>query len=445
MPENEIEIRPQPGPQEDFLASSADIAIIGGAAGGGKTWALLLEPLRHVSNKDFGAVVFRRTYPQITIQGGLWDESSKLYAPIGGVSKIGSLSWEFPRGSRVSFRHLQHESSVDDYYGSQIPLLLFDQLEQFSERQFFYMLARNRSMCGVKPYIRASCNPDPDSWLAGFLDWWIGEDGYARQDRAGVTRWFRRGAGDAIEWSSVPFERGKSVAFYPSSVYDNKILLQNDPGYLLNLQSLALVERERLLHGNWKIKAEAGKVFNRSWFELVEAYPHGGIACRFWDFAATVKKSKGHDPDFTASVLMLKSQSGWFILDCTNERMTTVDKTVVNTAKQDKARLESQGIQYMCRWEIEPGSAAKRESSRLVGLMPGIDVKGIPSQGDKVQRAKALSAQAEAGNVKVVTGPWNEQFLKQLHGFPDGAHDDIVDGASGSFNELTNTGWVWRG
>ena len=57
-------IRPQPGPQETFLASPADIAIYGGAAGGGKTWALLMEPLRHVHNPKFGAVFFRRTTVQ---------------------------------------------------------------------------------------------------------------------------------------------------------------------------------------------------------------------------------------------------------------------------------------------------------------------------------------------------------------------------------------------
>ena len=72
---------PQPGPQETFLASDADIVIFGGAAGGGKTWALLRQPLKHVGNSQFGGVVFRRTSPQIRNQGGLWDESVTLYPP----------------------------------------------------------------------------------------------------------------------------------------------------------------------------------------------------------------------------------------------------------------------------------------------------------------------------------------------------------------------------
>src|SRR5947209_1730770 len=89
-------IGPQPGPQTAFLASPADIAIYGGAAGGGKSWALLLEPLRHVHVPDFGAVFFRRTGVQIRNEGGLWDESAKLYPHLGGRPREQALEWRFP-------------------------------------------------------------------------------------------------------------------------------------------------------------------------------------------------------------------------------------------------------------------------------------------------------------------------------------------------------------
>jgi hypothetical protein len=72
-----IELKPQPGPQYDFAACSADVAIYGGAAGGGKSWGILFEPIHHLANPDFGAVLLRRTYPEITNEGGLWDESMK--------------------------------------------------------------------------------------------------------------------------------------------------------------------------------------------------------------------------------------------------------------------------------------------------------------------------------------------------------------------------------
>ncbi|WP_082342405.1 MULTISPECIES: phage antirepressor N-terminal domain-containing protein [unclassified Shinella] len=120
-------VRPQPGPQTNFLASPADIAIYGGSAGGGKTWALLMEPLRHIANSQFGAVFFRRTLVQVRNEGGLWNESEKLYPCLNAKPKVApDLSWTFPSGSSVSFAHLEHDKTVSNWQGSQIPLICFD-------------------------------------------------------------------------------------------------------------------------------------------------------------------------------------------------------------------------------------------------------------------------------------------------------------------------------
>jgi hypothetical protein len=154
-------IGPQPGPQTQFLSTPADIAIYGGAAGGGKTFAELLEPTRHVHNKDFGAVIFRRTTPQITNEGGLWDESTKLYPLLGAIPKLGDLSWRFPSGATVSFAHIEHDSTVLNWQGSQIPLICFDELTHFTQKQFWYMVSRNRSMSGVRPTSGAPATRTP--------------------------------------------------------------------------------------------------------------------------------------------------------------------------------------------------------------------------------------------------------------------------------------------
>ena len=171
------QIRPQPGPQEEFLASPADIVIYGGSAGSGKSWAILLEPLRHVTtNKEFAAVCFRRNTTQIRNPGGLWDESAKVYPTVGSTPVNHLLEWRWPSGGKVKFAHLEHDSTVNEWQGSQIPLIMFDELCHFSKSQFFYMLSRNRSMCGVRPYVRATCNPDADSWVAEFISWWIDQE-----------------------------------------------------------------------------------------------------------------------------------------------------------------------------------------------------------------------------------------------------------------------------
>src|SRR5688572_29150748 len=93
-------IAPQPGPQTKFISSSADIVIYGGAAGGGKTWGLLLEPLRHIHNPRFGGVIFRRSYPEIENEGGLWDESETIYPFAGGKPIKGRMEWQWPSGAR---------------------------------------------------------------------------------------------------------------------------------------------------------------------------------------------------------------------------------------------------------------------------------------------------------------------------------------------------------
>jgi len=441
-----ITIKPQRR-QEIFLSTPADFAIYGGAAGGGKTWALLMEPLRHISNKDFGAVIFRRTIPEITNEGALWDEAAKIYPLLDGKPNENDKQYTFPKGMRVSFAHMQHEKDKFSWKSAQIPLIEWDQLETFSASQVFYMLSRNRSMCGINPYMRASANPEP-GWLADFLDWWIDEDGWAIPERSGVIRWMVR-ENDKTYWgddreslqAEHPKSTPKSVTFILSTVYDNQILLDSDPGYLANLQALDYIERQRLLGdgvrgGNWKVKPSAGKVFNRAWFEVVDAVPAGDKVIRFWDFAATEKEisqaKKGNDPDYTSSTKATLVNGITYILGMTNEQMSPArtNTTLKNVAEQD-------GKKVAIRFEQEGGASGKRDAYNVVTALQGFDIQGVPSTKDKVKRAQPLAAQALAGNVKLLRGPWNEEWLTQMHGFPDLPHDDIPDSASGCYNALT--------
>jgi predicted phage terminase large subunit-like protein len=439
-----IEIRPQPGPQEQFLSTSADIAIYGGAAGGGKSWALLVEPLRHVHNPQFGAVIFRRTSPQIRNEGGPWDESTKLYSLLGAEAKESVLEWRFPSGAAVSFAHLEHEKTKLDWQGAQIPLIGFDELTHFTKGQFFYLMSRNRSMCGVRPYIRATCNPDPDSFVAQLISWWINPDtGYAIPERSGVIRWFIA-LNDEIIWADTPGEliekygpetQPKSLTFIRAMLTDNQILLKQDPGYLANLKALPLVERERLLGGNWKIRPSAGLYFKRSYFEIVEAAPIQAKRVRAWDFAATDPEelAEGKDPDYTAACRMSRVGNTYYVEHVERGQWNPgmVERSLKNVATSDGRECDVSIPQ-------DPGQAGKYQVRNFIGLLAGWNVRSSPETGDKIQRASALSAQAEAGNVKLVRGPWNEAFLTELENFPSvGAHDDQVDAASRAFHHLT--------
>ena len=434
-----IVIEPQPGPQELFLSSDADICIYGGSAGSGKSYALLLECIRHINSiKGFGAVVFRRTYPEVKNKGGLWDTSLLMFPYAGGTPKESDLSWVFaPHGNSIKFAHMEHEKNKLDWQGSQIPLICFDELTHFSEQMFFYMLSRNRSLCGVKPYVRATTNPDADSWLASFIDWWIGEDGYPIPERSGVVRWFIR-YNDELIWANSkqelidehPNTFPKSVTFIPAKLSDNVILEQQDPGYRANLMALGRVERERLLDGNWKVRPSAGMYFQRDWFEMVDAAP-AGPSIRHWDLAASEPTTSYPDPDWTAGVKLVESKGITYVVDVRHIRRKSagVEDLILHTASVD-------GTKTAITMEQEPGSSGKMAIAHYAKLLKGYNFRGVPSLKNKEVRVGPVSAAAEHGLVKVVRADWNETFFNELEAFPDGKHDDICDGLSGSFNSM---------
>lgn len=274
-PEVDI-IRPQEGYQMKALSSMADIVIGGGAAGAGKTFTLLLDPLRDIETKGFGGVIFRRTTPQIRNQGGLWDTSMNIYVHAGGTPRESTLEWLFENGVKIKFAHLEYEKNKLDWQGSQIPFIGFDELTHFSKTMFFYLLSRNRSVSGVKPYVRATCNPDPESWVAKLIEWWIDQEtGFPIQERDGVVRYFLQYGDDYVwgdtkkevidkSWSFLesqvikakvdPEEFIKSITFISGSIYENRALLDVNPAYLGNLISQDESTRSQLLDGNWKVK-----------------------------------------------------------------------------------------------------------------------------------------------------------------------------------------------
>lgn len=280
-------IAPQPGYQEKALSTSADIAILGAAAGVGKTFGLLLDPVRDLHIKGFGGVIFRRTSTQIRSEGGLWDTSMNIYPYAGGIPKESVLEWQFKR-SKLKFSHLEHEKNIFDWQGAQIPFIGFDELNHFTRKMFIYLLSRNRSTCGVRPYVRATCNPDPESWVSEFISWWIDpETGFPIPERDGVIRYLIID-GDKDIWGDTeeeviekawyllqplveksgmdPKHFIKSVTFISGSIYDNKELLNTNPGYLANLLSQDEATRAALLYGNWKTVVSDNDIYEYSSF-----------------------------------------------------------------------------------------------------------------------------------------------------------------------------------
>lgn len=454
-----MQITAQPGPQTQFLQCNADVAFYGGSAGGGKTYGLLLNPLYNKDNPKFGAVTFRRTTKQVRSEGGLWDTAIDLYSAIGARPNQQDLHFTWAEGMRHTFAHMEYEKNRFDWQGAQIPLIQFDELTHFTWKQFSYMLSRNRSMSGVKGQIRGTCNPDPDHWVRRFIDWYIGEDGYAITERSGVIRWFVT-LGDEVKWADTKQEalekygvpglsendegqiRPKSFTFILSRLKDNQILMKSDPGYISNLMAMTRVERARLLGdgergGNWNIRPSAGMYFKRSDFEIVDIAPVCRKWVRGWDQAATKKKKESDDPDYTVGVRMGKTDDGRFVVDHVErfqEEPSTVDKRIKNTATSDGKAVTIRLVQ-------DPGQAGKSQVQSQTKMLAGYKVNSQTATGDKATRAKPFASQVEAGNVLLVRGKWNDDYLNELENFTgtdEDGHDDQVDASADAFDELVS-------
>ncbi|MEM6839746.1 MAG: phage terminase large subunit [Cyanobacteria bacterium P01_C01_bin.120] len=440
---------PQVGPQASFTECDADIVLYGGSAGSGKTFAELIDFARpeFIQNPDYTAVIFRRTYPQITAPGGLADESSKLYPVINGKPKDNNIEWHFPSGARIEFRHLQHEKNIYDWQGAQITRIGWDELTHFTESQFFYLLSRNRSTSGIKPQMRMTCNPDADSWVAKFIDWWIDDaTGYPNSDRSGIIRWFIR-LNDEVIWgdsqkelqSKYPESMPKSFTFIAAKITDNPILLKADPGYLANLKALHPVEQERLLKGNWKIRYGAGKLINREWFQFCDAAPSGVTWIRFWDLAATAKEVAKQSHFYTAGVLIGRCPSGnYYLKDAIAEQVAPGN---VKQLIRSVAEMDGPGV--MVRWEMEGGSSGKIVADDYQNALSGFNSNAVKPMGDKVTRFIPVATAASNGNVYIVRGEWNVAYLNALVKFDGSSQplvNDFADATSGGYSVLIQGG-----
>lgn len=448
MPSQTI-IRPNPGPQLDFVTTCADIAIYGGAAGGGKTTGMLLDPLKRRDVPDFDAMIFRRVGAQITLPGGLWTSSVKTYPQCGGTGFPGKKMWRWPNGFTVSFRHLEDDAALGAVQGSQIPYIGFDELTHFTRDQFIYLLSRNRSMTGIPGRIRATCNADSESWVKEFIRWWLDEEGrFPDRSKSMKRRWMVRD-GDAFVWygSKAEAEAGhgpdtaSSVTFIPALLTDNPMLLKADPGYLAKLRGLGQVQRAQLEHGDWKARATAGMIFKRDWWRIEDAAPVMARVVRYWDRASSDVTNKNKDPDWTAGLKLGKDKhGGWWVMDVRRLRGTpaTVEAAIESTARADGAGVE-------CWLEHDPGQAGKAEASHYLRHFPhlGIHFNPVPRVG-KVERAQLVSPQVEHGNCKLVRGEWNDAFIAECDAFPQGTHDDSVDALSGAYGVMAK-GWTWNG
>lgn len=440
---------PHPGPQTAFLQHNAAEILYGGAAGGGKSDALLIGALRQIHHPTYRGVLFRRTYPDLL--DSLVDRSWSIYPACGGSYNKNEHTWTFPSGAKIRLRSMQHEEDRFKFKSVAFQYIGFDELTTFEECQYLYLFSRLRSAAGLPCVMRSGSNPGGvgHEWVLRRWAPWLYCDPNVDPERArpdehagpfmedGVRLSYRLNEATQ-EFDLVPegTPRGMSRTFIGATLKDNPSILVNDPEYLTRLEALDRVERARLKDADWMIRGEPGEWFDRSWFPIV---PRGlgrtaTARVRYWDRAGTAapKKGKAKGPDWTVGMLLARDRHGFcYVEDVVRFRGPPheVERRIVETTHRDRRDYGD----VLTGLEKDPGQAGKFEVSHYIRKsLQGFNVRALPPQGDKITRAKPVSAQAEQGNIRIVRAPWNRVLLDELEQFPDGFKDQ-VDALSGGY------------
>ncbi|MBW2991992.1 phage terminase large subunit [Candidatus Woesearchaeota archaeon] len=405
--------------QEAFLWLTCRNAFYGGAAGGGKTIALLAAALQYVDIPGYNAILIRDTYSNLSKPDSLMDVADKWLIDTDAVWHGDDKKWTFPSGATLSFGYLDGPRDHFNYQSAQYQFVGIDEIVNIRENQATYMHSRTRKLEGSQIPLRFRCASNPPT-----------------EEQVARGQWVKTKYVD-------PKTRDPRVVFIPSKMEDNPHLNVDD--YKKSLAFLDPVTRQQLEDGDWEIQA-AGHMFKKEWFEIVNGI-EGKInkVVRFWDLAATdpkkipeTAKSK-NKPAYTSGTLMARTENfEYIILDINRFQKSPggVERIIKQTAE-----LDGKGVE-ICM-EQEGGSGGKNTIYHYRNrVLPGFIFYGIPvsGAGSKIERARPLSSNSEAGGVKLLAGAWIKDFLDEIVLFPNGEFKDQVDSTSGAFNRLASSG-----
>jgi predicted phage terminase large subunit-like protein len=434
--------------QAAFLMFDCLEAFYGGAGGGGKSDALLMAALQYADVPGYNALIIRRNIPDLALPNALIDRAhSWLRGRQDARWNEQKKQWTFASGATLTFGYLEGARDADRYASAEFHFIGVDELTQFAEKQYLDLFARLRAPAcrrceferedakhrTLHQHQREDCDVCIDLQRASVRTTEVshlgaahiplrmrsasnpGNVGHDWVKRRFVTR-LRAPAADRL--------------FVPARLDENPFI--NREQYIQSLLNLDPVTRARILKGDWEARSMRG-VIKREWFEVIDAPPADLSIVRYWDTAYQKKKTS----DFTVGVKYAVARNGLsFILHVARTQATPheVETFIANIAGQD-----SRSIRIILQQEPGSGSALWIDSMQR-GALLGYPVYADQVKGSKFERSQPFRAAAEAGNIKLLRGAWNDAFLEECEQFsPDEKeyeHDDQVDAACGAFNYL---------
>lgn len=301
---NDNIIATQAGGQNNMIMSEADITIGGGSRGGGKSMALLMKAMYNITDTNFRAIILRKEIDDLS---DIADTSALLFSDYGTYNRSKhDMTWNFNNGGwlKFSYHNDDYKSFHDRFQGKQFAYIGIDEITQMQYTKFKYLITTNRNAFRYRSHVFGTCNPDPDSWVAKFIDWWIGEDGYPIKERDGVIRYcfmpsdyvedviwgdtkeevFEQCKDVIMQYWKPQYERYgnpmdlfiKSVCFTEAKLEENIMLMSSDPKYLSNIANQSEEQRERDLGGNWKYKSAGDDIIK---LEHMDKFYNAPYAC----------------------------------------------------------------------------------------------------------------------------------------------------------------------
>lgn len=498
------------------------ILVLGGAVFGGKSYLASMLSAIYADDPNSRIGVFRNTLEMMKQGGGIIDTLQSVYRNIEDVCKL-EVAGNPPvgrivsgpgkgrgkgDGCRFNFLQMQHEKDMEKIRGGAYSLAIIEEaIPFFSQEQIEMIMSRLRSESRHESKMIITCNPSPDHYICELIkDYYLDEDGYARDDRCGDVRYFYK-FNDQYYWgnsreevyklvdaeggydnSKISYEkrleRILSFSFVQLTAEDNPIGVANNPSYMAYLEGLDPVKKARNLFGNWFIRPEGAGVFERKWLQpkrLVDV-PDNCIAMRGIDKAHAIPSETNPNPDFTAiSPLMLKDADGFYYLlgnyleECSDEPKKKSDKKVLGRFRRlagardlliAKQLVHDKSASDLYKY-LEPSLVVPKDSgagtgdyNATIALMLEKGIKTVKDQtvsnvaGKKLLDFSQFTAACQNGLVFVVEETFDKDsynyIMGELEKF-DGVtkstqtrKDDFVDSFSICFNALVASGRPYR-